>query len=172
MQHIIGKLWTKATILLQTSSQSEVCTQSYAPPKLWKSQLWEFWDSQLGVPTQNDIWVLVLWLGTKYIIRGKVVASPKSEPWWILWVHVCPWLVIAPKCCNYTLTNALFGFCRSVWVSEMFVNLPSPILELQHTPLPPKCCESRSAPQLLLLPMSSPLDSQLNPSRSLGVRHY
>jgi hypothetical protein len=30
----------------------------------------------LGVPGQNDIWVLVLWLGTEYIIKGKVVASP------------------------------------------------------------------------------------------------
>jgi hypothetical protein len=30
-------------------------------------------------------------------IRGKVVASPKSGPWWVLWVWVCPWLVLAPK---------------------------------------------------------------------------
>ncbi len=29
-----------------------------------------------GSPRQNDIWVLVPWLGTKYTIRGKVVASP------------------------------------------------------------------------------------------------
>ncbi len=26
--------------------------------------------------------------GTKYTIRGKVVASPKSRPWWVLWVRV------------------------------------------------------------------------------------
>ncbi len=26
------------------------------------------------------IWVLVLWLSTKYTIKGKVVASPKFEP--------------------------------------------------------------------------------------------
>jgi hypothetical protein len=30
-------------------------------------------------------------------IRGKVVASPKSEPWWILWICVCPWCVCAPR---------------------------------------------------------------------------
>jgi len=35
--------------------------------------LWEFRDSHLGVPRQNDIWVLVLWSGTKYTIKGKVV---------------------------------------------------------------------------------------------------
>jgi hypothetical protein len=38
---------------------------------------WEFRNSHLGVLGQNDIWVLVPWLGTKYTIRGKVVASPK-----------------------------------------------------------------------------------------------
>ncbi len=38
----------------------------------------------MGVPTfgisgilgQNAMWVLVLWLGKEYTIRGKVVASP------------------------------------------------------------------------------------------------
>jgi len=27
------------------------------------------------------IWMQALWKGTKYTIRGKVVASPKSGPW-------------------------------------------------------------------------------------------
>jgi hypothetical protein len=73
--------------------------------------------------------ILGLWLGspgtkwhlgaspivsTKYTIRGKVVASPKSGPWWILWVHVCPWLIHAPKCSSYALTILWFGLCRFV----------------------------------------------------------
>jgi len=91
------------------------------------------------------------WLGIEYTIRGKVVASPKSRPWWILWVHVCMWLICAPKCSNYTLTNLLFGFCMFVWVIKVFVNLPNPIPELQHAPLPPKCYELGSAPWLLHL---------------------
>jgi len=33
----------------------------------------------LGVAGQNDIWVLAPWPGTNNIIRGKVVASPKSK---------------------------------------------------------------------------------------------
>jgi len=139
------------------------------PPKLQESQLWEFRDSHLGVPRKNDIWVMLTWLGTKYIIRGKVVAPPKSESWWVLWVRVYPWFVRAPKCCNYAQTNLLFGLCRSVWVHEELVNLPSPIAKLQHAPLPPKCWEPRSAPKFLLLSLSSPLDSKLNPSRSLKV---
>jgi hypothetical protein len=35
--------------------------------------------------------------GTKYTIRGKVMASPMFEPWWVFWVRVCPWLVLTPK---------------------------------------------------------------------------
>jgi len=30
-------------------------------------------------------------------IRGKVVASPKFEPWWVLWIYVYPWFIHAPK---------------------------------------------------------------------------
>jgi hypothetical protein len=65
--------------------------------KWWESQLWEFWDSPLGVRGQNAIYVLVPWLGTEYTIRGKVVDSPKSGPWWVLWVYVCPRFNLAPK---------------------------------------------------------------------------
>ncbi len=57
------------------------CTQSYGPPKLRESQFWEFWDFHLGVPGQNDIWVLVPWPGINNTIRGKVLASPKSMSW-------------------------------------------------------------------------------------------
>jgi len=34
-----------------------------------------------GNPEQNAIWMWALWRGTKYTIRGKVMASPKSGPW-------------------------------------------------------------------------------------------
>jgi hypothetical protein len=51
----------------------------------------------LGVPGQNDIWMQPLWLITKNTIKGKVVASPKFEPWWVLWIYVCMWFVRAPK---------------------------------------------------------------------------
>jgi hypothetical protein len=105
--HTIGKLSMKATTLAKTSFQSEVYTQSYGPPKLWESELWEFRNSHLGIPGQNDIWVPVPWPNIKYTIRGEVVASPKSKPWWILWIYVCPWFIYAPKCSSYALTNLL-----------------------------------------------------------------
>ncbi len=45
--------------------------------KLWAPKI----AREVGVPGQNDIWVLVPWLGTEYTIKGKVVASPKSGLW-------------------------------------------------------------------------------------------
>ncbi len=141
----------KATTLLQTSSQSEVCTHSYRAPKLQGSQLWEFRHSHLGVLGQNAIWMWALWKGTKYTIRGKVVVSPKSKPWWVLWVRVCLWLVLAPKVLKLC-TNQLVVWVVQVrvnnWCLSLFLLL---ILELEHAPLPPKCCELKSVPQLLVL---------------------
>ncbi len=52
--------------------------------------IWESWD-------KNVIWMWASWRGIKYIIRGKVVASPKYGPWWVLWIQVCPWFILAPK---------------------------------------------------------------------------
>jgi hypothetical protein len=60
------------------------------------------------------------------------------------------------KCSNYALTNLLFGLCRFVRVNKLFINLSSPILELQHAPLPPKCYKPKSVAQVLILPLSSP----------------
>jgi hypothetical protein len=54
--------------------------------KLWGLQshgspnFGNFETSNLGVPGQNDIWVLAPWPDTKNNIRGKVVASPKFGP--------------------------------------------------------------------------------------------
>jgi len=50
VQHTVGKLLTRATTLLETSSQLKICTQNHGPKKLWESQLWEFQDSPLGNP--------------------------------------------------------------------------------------------------------------------------
>ncbi len=123
--------------------------------KLWASKV-------AGVPTvrQNDIWMLVPWPCTKYTIRGKVEASFKSGSWWVLWVRVCPWLVHAPKCSNYTLNNLLFGLCKYLWIIHFLVNLPSPHLKAPARPFTsPKYSKPRSAPQFLLFLMSSPFDS-------------
>jgi hypothetical protein len=69
-------------------------------------------------------------LGASLVVRhrkyykGKMVASPKSRSWWVLWVRVCLWWPKVFQLC--TLTNLLFDLCRSMWVIDMLVNLPSP----------------------------------------------
>jgi hypothetical protein len=69
----------------------------------WKS--WKKW--HLGA----DPWPI-----TKNTIKGKVVASPKNGLWWILCVHVCSWLIRAPKgfqlCANQLV----------IWFVHIYVN--------------------------------------------------
>jgi len=78
--------------------------------------------------------MLAPWPRTENTIRGKVVASPESRPWWVLWVHVCPWLVRAPKVYDSTLNNLLFGLCEKLnYLSLILVTSQS-----SNTPLYPK----------------------------------
>jgi len=53
--------------------------QSYRSPNFKN-----FGTANLGVLGQNDIWVQAPWLGIENIVKGKVVASPKFEPWLVL----------------------------------------------------------------------------------------
>jgi hypothetical protein len=53
----------------------------------------QFRDSNLGVPGKSAIRVQVRQSGTENTIWGKVVASPESGPWCVLWSKVpvaCP----------------------------------------------------------------------------------
>jgi hypothetical protein len=53
----LEKLLMRAITFLETSSQLEVCMQSYGAPKSQESQHWQFRDFHLGVPGQNIIWM-------------------------------------------------------------------------------------------------------------------
>jgi hypothetical protein len=79
-------------------------------------KLWAFKVARILILGQNDILVQGLWLGIENIIKGKVVASPKFGPWWILWVRVCSWLVRAPKMFQ-PCTNQLV-----IWFVKVRVN--------------------------------------------------
>jgi hypothetical protein len=65
----------------------------------------------------------------------------------------CPWLFLAPKVFQLRTNHLVWVLCRPVWVSEacqLFL-VPS---QSSNTPLyPSKCCELRSVPRLLLLPL-------------------
>jgi hypothetical protein len=70
--------------LNQRSEEKIMGPQSCGSPKL------ENFETRLPLGsfgTKNHFDVAP-WRGTKYIIRGKVMDSPKSGPWWILWVQV------------------------------------------------------------------------------------
>ncbi len=97
MQHAVGKILTRAITLVETSSRSEVCTRSYSPVKLRNSYPWRFRDSHLEVSGQKVIWMPLPWNDAKYTLWGKVVTSPESRSWWVLWVQSRLWLVLALK---------------------------------------------------------------------------
>jgi len=88
-------------------------TQSCRLSKLGKFQFRKFRDSHLrvghlGVPRQNEIWVLALWPATKNTIKRKVVVSPESMLWWILCVY--SWLVRAPKVLQLCINQLIVWF--------------------------------------------------------------
>jgi hypothetical protein len=87
-------------ILLESSRQGiQLCFRShlnwrfgktiYGLPKLQESQFREFQDSQVGsLETKWHLGAGPMAMHREYY-KGKVVASPKSELWWVLWVCVC-----------------------------------------------------------------------------------
>jgi len=85
--------------------------------------------------------MLVLEPAIEYTIRGKVVASPKSELWWVLWVRVCPWHILAGKVIQLCINQIIVWFVQMRVNDWVLVILLSFILELQHAPLPAKCYE-------------------------------
>jgi hypothetical protein len=79
--HIVGKLSTRATTLLQIASRSEVCSRSYMASKSRESWLAQFRDSHAGVPRESResrdkkaISMWAPWSNAEYTIGSKVVA--------------------------------------------------------------------------------------------------
>jgi hypothetical protein len=80
----------------------------------------------------------------------------ESRPWWVLWVWVCSWFILTPKMFKLCTNQLVVWFVQvhvSNWCLSLFL---VPIPKLQHAPLPPKCCEPKSVPQLLTFLLFSP----------------
>jgi hypothetical protein len=60
-----------------------------------------------------------MWPGTENTIRGKVVASPKFRPWWVLWVRVCPWFICVQKVFQLRTNQLVVWFVWFVWIMTM-----------------------------------------------------
>jgi hypothetical protein len=95
--------------------------QSHRSPKFRN-----FGTFNLGVPRQNDIWMQAPWPSIENIIKGKVVASPSLGHVEFYESMFARGLFVHQKCFNYTLTNLLFGLCKSVWIIDLLIIHPSP----------------------------------------------
>jgi len=159
----------RVRILIWTSSQSEVWKKSYGPPKSRKNpNFGNFETSKLGVLRQNVIWVLFLWPCIDKTIRGKVVASPKSMSWWVFWVKCSS---LHQKYSNYALINLLFGLCRSIWIIDLLVTLPSPHLRTPTRPSTSKVQQTKERAPTPYPFVVFTFDSHLNLLGSLRAHH-
>jgi len=87
-------------ILLESSQRGYNFASNFISIENLHAKLWGpkvAWVLTLAISEQNVIWMWASWVATKYTIKGKVVASPMSRLWWVLWVRVCPWLILTPK---------------------------------------------------------------------------
>jgi hypothetical protein len=69
--------------VMRPQSPRSPCWRDFGSPcwRDFETPTRESWERKI-------IWMQVPWRGTEYTIRGKVVASPKSGPWWVLCVRV------------------------------------------------------------------------------------
>ncbi len=108
MRHAIEKLLTRATTLVQTPSQSEVCTRNYRPAKLRDSQPQRFWDSwdkksfrcHSRGEVQNILYGGRWWLPPS-LGRGEFCES-----------EVARGLSQHQRCSHLVLTNLFVGFVQ------------------------------------------------------------
>jgi len=95
--HIVGKLSIRATTLLLTTPQSEVCSQSYGAPKLQESQLAGFRDSHSGVPREKNHLDVSSVASHRVYYKGEGGGFPQVRVVVSLVCPCCPWLVLAPR---------------------------------------------------------------------------
>jgi hypothetical protein len=120
----------------------------------------EYYKGEGGGFPKSGPWLVlwVLWVqGCSWLVLWVLWVQGCS--WlvlWVLWVQGCSWLVLTLKSAQtmHGPTCCLVCANPSEWISCLSF-FPSPILKLQHAPLPPKCCEPRSMPQLLTLSLFS-----------------
>ncbi len=107
--------------------------------------------------------------GAEYTIWGKVMASPESGLWWVLWVLGCLWWVLAPKVVLINLLLVL-GACLLEWVNCLSLFLvPS---QSSNTPLyPSKVLRTGSVSRAPKLFIVSTLGLNLSLPKGLGLRH-
>jgi len=100
------------------------------------------------------------------ILKGEGGGFPQVRAMVSLMCSCCPWLILAPRVLQLCTNHCVWVVCRPVWVSEACQLFLDPSRN-SNTPIyPSKCCELRSMPRLLPLPLSSIWTHIWVPSRS------
>jgi hypothetical protein len=168
--HIVGKLSTRVTTLLQTAPQSEVCSQCYGAPKSQQSQLAGFWDSHLGVPGKKSHLDVGSVASHRVYYKREGGGFPQVQAVVSLVCPCCPWLVLAPRVLQLCTNHFVWVVCKFVWVSEACQLFLVPSWS-SNTPLyPSKCCELRSVLRFFFLPLFSTWLT-FESFKELGVHH-
>jgi hypothetical protein len=112
VQHIVGKLSTRATTLLQTALRSEVCSQSYGAPRSRESRLAGFRDSHAGVPGEKSHLDVGPVERSRVYYKGEGGGFPQVRAVVSLVCPCCPWLVLAPKVFQLCTNHFVWVVCR------------------------------------------------------------
>jgi hypothetical protein len=97
VRHDVGKLSTRATTLVETSSRFEFGARSYECPKLRDSNLGQFRDSNLGVSRKKSHLDVSSAESYKVYYMGEGGGFPPSPGRGESCVLKCSWLVPTPK---------------------------------------------------------------------------
>jgi len=98
----------------------QLCLKSYLNrslhAKLWDPKIagvltFKILGLSFGSPGTKCHLDVASWRGIEYIIRGKVVASLRFGPWWVLWVWVCSWFVLTPKMLQLCINQLVVWLC-------------------------------------------------------------
>jgi hypothetical protein len=150
MQHIVEKLSTRVTTLLQTTSRSKVFSQSYGVPKSRESPLTQFRDSHSRVSGKKSYLDVGSMASHRIYYEGEGDGFPQVRVVVSLMCPCCPWLVLALRVFQLCTNHLVWVMCRLMWVGEacqLFL-VPSRSSNMPFYPL--KCCELWNVPRLLL----------------------
>jgi hypothetical protein len=112
--HTVEKLSTRATTFLQTALRSEVCSQSYATPKLRESPLAGFRDSHAGVPGEKSHLDVGPVERSRVYYKGEGDGFPQVRAVVSLACPCCPWFVLAPKVLQLCINHLVWVVCKPV----------------------------------------------------------
>jgi len=155
-------------ILLESSwRELQLCFRPhlFRNPKSQKFQPAQFQDSQSGVPGEKSHLDVGFVASHRVYYKGEGGGFPQVQAVMNLVCPCCSWLVLAPKMLQLCTNHFVWVVCRPMWVNEA-LTLLSPILELQHTPLPLKVLWAKECAPTPPSSVVFYLDSHLNPSRS------